>query len=307
MKTTMFATAAAALLADLLLTSCGDGSTAEVADNYTPPATFTSSADADDLDKLDTTPPEQIEQDPDTVEKREILRDSESYQYLSAPNFIEPGAMYYVDTDQGLGQCSFGWTVREKGREDATYNLTAGHCGNPGDKVYMDPGGTEDPKQFIGIGEFVWQAFDSEAAATQGGDDYALIQFYPEFVDKDIMTGTPNFQLFGQQGDLELAGWEDAAWLEKNKPYMCRLGWRSGITCGEYQEMVDETNVAFDGITDHGDSGGVIWAFDPADSSMGSIRAVAITSWVDFAEDAATTNGKTIDKVMTGLDLEILN
>lgn len=306
MKTSRAAAGISALAVSLVLASCSDGSTAKVVDNYTPPATFTDAADTQDLGKLDTSSPEKVEQDPETIEKREILRDSESYQYLSTPNYIEPSARYYVDSAEGLASCSFGWFVQEKGNRDATYNLTAGHCGNPGDKVYMDPSGTEDPRQFIGVGEFVWQAFDSESSAMNGGDDYALIQFYPELVDEDVMTGTPNFQIFGKQGELELAGWEDSTWLEKNKPYMCRLGWRSGITCGEYQKMVDDTNVAFDGITDHGDSGGVIWAFDPADSSMHTIQAVAITSWVNFAEDAATTNGKTIDKVMTGMDLGVL-
>lgn len=291
MKNPMLATAAAALSVGFLLASCGDGSTAEIADNYAPPATFTESVDAEAVDNADIREPDRIEADTSAVEDRKIYRDSESYAYLDTSSYIEPGMKYYVDTAEGIGQCSFGWTVEFKDDPGILYNLTAGHCGDVGDKVYVDLDQTGDPSRYIHVGTFAWQLYDEQTM----DDDYSMIQFLDGA--ERFMTGTPNLLIGGEQGELDLLGWEDAAWLEKTKPYMCRLGYRSGLSCGNYQEMVGHNEVAFDNITDHGDSGGVIWAFDPEDASGRGIRAVAITSW-GTSEDATTTVGQTIDRVM---------
>lgn len=290
MKTTPLAAGLSALAVSFLLASCGDGSTAKIADNYTPPATFTETVDTADIDSSDIREPGRVTAD-SSVQDRKIYRDSESYTYLESSSYIEPGMKYFVDTAEGLAQCSFGWTVEFKNDPGTFYNLTAGHCGEVGDKVYMDFEGTGDPSHYIHVGTFAWQLYEE----TTMDEDYSLIQFL-EGAEK-YMTGTPNLLVGGDREELNLLGWEDAGWLEKTKPYMCRLGFRSGLSCGNYQEMVDDNEVAFDNIVDHGDSGGVIWAFDPDDSSGRGIRAVAITSW-GTRDDATTAVGQTIDKVM---------
>ncbi|GAC56704.1 hypothetical protein GOHSU_12_00940 [Gordonia hirsuta DSM 44140 = NBRC 16056] len=248
--------------------------------------------------------PGQVEQDGNKVKKREILRDSSSYQYLSAPQRLEPGAKYHVARNGKLtSSCSLGWTVRQKSDPNRLFNLTAGHCGNKGDDVYLDPKGAGNPSDMVKIGRFAWSKYDGDSKITTG-DDYALIELLPEM--KQYLTGTPNMTLFDQKQSVVLQGWQSAEWLAQAKPYMCRLGYRSGITCGQFQDLEHGTNVSFDGITDQGDSGGVIWAFDPADTGRTKIYAVAVTSWVNFGQDAATSNGKTIDRAMKGLDLQIL-
>ena len=105
---------------------------------------------------------------------------------------------------------------------------------------------------------------------------------------------------------VEIRGYADASWLSANQPYMCRLGFRTGLSCGSYEEITNEYTVTFANITDHGDSGGVIWAFDPNDSSQKNIYAVAVNSYTS-EYDATTVGGKLIEPVMTDFDLTIFN
>lgn len=294
MKKCMPSAAVAVLSSVLVLTACGDGPTASVAESRDAPSTFAESVDTEGIDEREIQEPDRIEQDSSSVEERQIYRDSDSYRYLESSSYIEPGMKYYVETSDGIGECSFGWTVRVDEDPDSLYNLTAGHCGDVGDEVYMDLDQTGDPAHFIHVGTFAWQLFEGESDATAGGDDYALIQFLDGA--EEFMTGTPNLWFGDTQEDLELVGWEDAVWLEENQPYMCRLGFRSGLSCGEFLEMTQASEVAYDNIQDHGDSGGVVWAFDPSDPMMTTIRAVAVTSWGSTA-DATTAYGKTVDRV----------
>lgn len=279
-----------AVVAALTLTACSDGPTRPRAK---------SAASGDKSESADAGSPNSSED----AERQKILRDSTAYEHLSTPDIIEPGAKYVVDGAEGVGTCSVGWIVRSKKDPAVTYILTAGHCGKKGETVYIDPKDSGDLKNAIPIGKFVWSDFEEQELVA--GPDYALIQLDPKVATEEYMTGTPRVSVNRGQ-PIELVGGQDVAWLTKTKPFMCRLGWRSGITCGTYLEMIGELTVVFKGITDKGDSGGVIFAFDPSDPAGSKVFAVAVTSWVNFAEAADETNGKVIDPVMEKWGLSLI-
>lgn len=66
--------------------------------------------------------------------------------------------------------------------------------------------------------------------------------------------------------------------------------------------MTSAMSVVFDNISDHGDSGGAIFAFDP--TGQNAVYAVAVNSYLRTA-DAASAGGKIIEPVMTEYDLQI--
>ncbi|GAA4658955.1 hypothetical protein [Gordonia humi] len=270
-------------------------------------AAFILGADSDETEDTGTgaTPslgaePSQVEIDTDKVGSGEVMRDSTNFKHLSTPQRIMPGAKYVVSSGDSLSFCSFGWMVREPTEPNQIYNLTAGHCGKPGDVVYLDPSGKEDPSGFVQIGTFIAQDYAGEETI-KTGNDYALIAFDPAV--NEYISATPDIStLSGQK--LQVVGVATGADLAKWKPYTCHLGFRSGLSCGPFQKMTTETNLVFNGITDHGDSGGVIWSFEADDPTQ--IAASGIVSWVEFSEDAASTNGKTIDTVIEALGLQLL-
>ncbi|MGP5589778.1 hypothetical protein [uncultured Corynebacterium sp.] len=228
-------------------------------------------------------------------QNRPIIRNSEDFRFLENPDYLEPGARYLTDNGDGTTlSCSFGWLVGMES-EGRTFNLTAGHCGSVGDEVYVETSSGDT----VRVGQFVWQAYDGEANIGTA-NDYALIEFYDDVAGATV--GTPDVTF--DDIPVELAGWRDATWLEQTQPYMCRLGYRSGLSCGTFQEMTNTNTVMFDNISDHGDSGGAIWAFDPADPSGSKIYAVAVNSFIN-ENDATSAGGKTIDQVMEHFDMTI--
>lgn len=232
------------------------------------------------------------------VGERRIYQNSSKFRDLETSGMLEPGARYRTWHEDGSGpgswgSCSFGWFV---GTNTQIYNLTAGHCGEVGDAVYVHTSG-RDP---VYVGEFVHSDFDD--AKISSGPDYGLIQIESRYFD-NVVTN-PRVSMSGEP--VEIRGYADASWLSANQPYMCRLGFRTGLSCGSYEEITDEYTVTFANITDHGDSGGVIWAFDPNDSSQKNIYAIAVNSYTS-EYDATTVGGKLIEPVMTDFDLTIFN
>ncbi|MFH0411462.1 hypothetical protein ACG98H_05915 [Corynebacterium sp. L4756] len=231
----------------------------------------------------------------EAVGDRRIYRNSSKFRDLETAGYMEPGASYltWKNTADRWGQCSFGWWV---GNDTKIYNLTAGHCGEVGDKVYVDTSGGEQ----VHIGEFVYSAYDEGALVS--GPDYGLIEIHPDYFSYVVT----NPRVSMSDSPVRLQGVARTEWLESAKPYMCRLGFRSGLSCGSYEEMVNHYTVKFANITDHGDSGGAIWAFDPRDSTQTEIWAVAVNSYgSDY--DATFAAGKVIEPVMDEFDLKIFN
>ncbi|MDN6352998.1 MAG: S1 family peptidase [Corynebacterium sp.] len=199
-----------------------------------------------------------VPESPAIARERKVYRNSADFQFLDTDGTLAPGAKYIVDGSGGQGNCSFGWMVHPEGDNSRLLNLTAGHCGDVGDKIYSD---------YFG---------------------YA--------------SATPSVSMGSTQ--VEVKGWAGKDWLEENQPYMCRLGFRSGLSCGNFQQMTNDISMTYDAISDHGDSGGAVWAFDPSDSSQTSIYAVGVTSWLRY-EDAATAGAKTVESVMNAQNLKI--
>ena len=192
---------------------------------------------------------------------------------------LEPGARCRPWHEDGSGSCSwdscsFGWFV---GTSTQIYNLTAGHCGEVGDAAYVDISG----KDSVYINEFVHSEFNNARLST--GSDYDLIEIESHYFDNDVTKPCVHMS----DESVQIRGSADASWLEADEPYMCRLGFRTGLSCGPFPE-----------ITDQGDSGGVIWVFAPNDSSMQYIYAVAVNSYgSDY--DATMTGRRLVKPVMT--------
>lgn len=47
--------------------------------------------------------------------------------------------------------------------------------------------------------------------------------------------------------------------IQRDELYICRLGFRSGISCGYYIARRGEFVFQYRNISDHGDSGGPVW------------------------------------------------
>ncbi|MGP9723675.1 S1 family peptidase [Corynebacterium sp. AOP40-9SA-29] len=217
---------------------------------------------------------------------RKIYRNSRDFDYLNTMGKISPGVRYYIENG---GSCSFGWTVAKKDQPSRIYNLTAGHCGNEGDRVYITAASGEK----VNVGEFVESYFDGTPDNVGPGDDYGLIEIYSEY--QEYIEATPSVNVGGTP--LSLGGWRSAEWLESAKPYICRLGWRSGLSCGNFQDMLNAKTLTFDAIQDQGDSGGAIWAVDPTDQSEVNIYAVGVASF-GYVEDATTAGAKVVGPMM---------
>ncbi|WP_156324727.1 hypothetical protein [Corynebacterium lactis] len=222
-------------------------------------------------------------------ERRRIFRDSENWKHLESPIGVIPGGQYFVHHARGhVSTCSFGWLVRS--REDAgrLYNLTAGHCGKPGDEVFVEAG----PEKLLKVGTFIWTEHD-EFAPAGTGPDQALI----ELEDSAFAVGTPELD------KVTLVGHASMDWLQQNRPYLCRLGWRSGLSCGSFDRIVNQHLFRYDNISDKGDSGGVIWAQDPEDENR--IWAVGVTSFIQ-PSDAASAGGASIGGTMQRFNLAVV-
>lgn len=241
---------------------------------------------------------QRVRQDSSIPQKRKILRNSQDFESLEQGTLFTPGGKYYIEDSNGnVSKCSWGWTVYDPGNSGRVFNLTAGHCGNKGDKVYLE---TDDGEE-VNVGEFVWSALDGTMENIGPGRDYGLIEIYPKY--RKFIHTAPGVTWGGVP--VTVKGFWGPKELEQIRPYTCRLGWRSGLSCGDYQSMVSKYSFEFDGIQDHGDSGGIVWATDPRDPSNATAYAVGIASY-GSEEDATTPGAKVIQPVLEGLGLQLV-
>ncbi|MBY0789311.1 S1 family peptidase [Corynebacterium sp. MC-04] len=241
---------------------------------------------------------QRVRQDSSIPQKRKIIRNSQDFEYLEAGDQIAPGGKYFIeDLDGNFGECSWGWTVINPDDTDHVYNLTAGHCGSKRDKVYL----RADNGEYVNVGEFVWSVLDGTMENVGPGRDYGLIEIYPKYYK--IIHTTPDVAWGGVPTSVK-GSWGPEE-LEQNRPYTCRLGWRSGLSCGDYQSMVSKYSLEFDGIQDHGDSGGIVWATAPNDSSHATAYAVGIASY-GREDDATTPGAKVIQPVLDSFGLQLV-
>jgi len=211
-------------------------------------------------------------------ERTKVIRNSEGFQYLSERCFLLPGGQF----TNGKGLCPFGGFAIDPDRPSTLYNVTAEHCGQVGDPVYLQDSQGQD----VLVGEFVASTGD----ALDDGEDWAVIELF---------YGADDYQPTVE--NVEIAGWVPDEELREGN-MVCSLGYRSGVTCGEFVEPIGDHSFLAIGIRDHGDSGGPVWAVDPNDGSM---WAVGVTSW-GRVDDAIGSRYASIQPAMDKYGLKLV-
>lgn len=206
-----------------------------------------------------------------------VYRNSKDYEFLSEGGRIVPGAKYSTKA----GSCSFGWFVEVPNGDGRIFNLTAGHCGNAGDAVYVRGSGGRDFR----VGTFVETFYDRSA-----GQDWALI---------DMSVRPDAFNPPVEISMVELRGIDE---LDTFGGYVCALGWRSGLTCGDYSKKVGDYLFEHHGIRDHGDSGGAVWVYEPRSDPA---HAVGVVSAVVPA-DAAVSYSNSVSPALKKFGVTLL-
>lgn len=202
-----------------------------------------------------------------------IYHSSDDWDWLATPGKVVPGGQYQNDTDGGT--CSVGWIVSH---EQRSFILTAGHCGNIGDKISI----SDSNGRRVQVGSFVESRYNGT-----GGVDDGLIQLWDNrYVDSSIPV------------QATLAGWKSAEWVRQNQPRICRIGYRTGYSCGDYLTQ-NSAVVEFRNIADKGDSGGPV--FTVVD---GKVYAIAVNSY-GSRTDATRAGASMIDSPMTKWGLTI--
>lgn len=115
---------------------------------------------------------------------------------------------------------------------------------------------SQDP---VYAGGFVHSNFDDAKLST--GPDHGLSETESRYFDNDVT----NPRVSRSDKSVQIRDYADASWLVANEPYMCRLGVRTGLSCGYFEEITNQYTVTFANITDQGDS---------AESSGLSIRRI---------------------------------
>lgn len=181
-------------------------------------------------------------EEPSALEK--IFRNSTGFWHLSSPGKIIPGAAIWNSVS---GQaCSAGW-IFQRGEE--LLLSTAGHCGEVGDVFTVgSPDGSRTP-----IGKIVLSDYDSPIDL--GVNDFALIS-----IDEPSLIGSfvPLNDAF-LPTDLSYSMPRTARVPDLTNITICGLGFRSGISCGPFEEWGRQGEIYFRRISDHGDSGGPIF------------------------------------------------
>lgn len=188
---------------------------------------------------------------PAQAELHQASSTAASIPMLSMVSSPAPG-VEFTNTSKGI-TCAFGFKAV---REGVTGYITAGHCGDAGDQVAIS---TIAGKR--AVGRFEW----SLGSPLQGGShDLAFIRIDSVVVDGAVarVGKAPSATLTRE--DMELA-----------HPDLCKVGPKSGDTCGEVTpESFGPGVVNFDAPSLHGDSGSPIFAR----TREGEVVAVGILS-----------------------------
>lgn len=169
--------------------------------------------------------------------------------------YLTPGSEYFTRT----GICSSGFFVTIDGRP---FMLTAGHCGKPGDPIFMNTVyGQRQVGTFIPEGHFLIDKDPSEYFDPEY--DFALVAL------NDFGASLVHPAVGGQ---FELSGYIDARSL-RNQDVVCRIGRTRGYSCGRYLNHMNSEIFRVSNISSQGDSGGPLFAIID-----GKYYAVGMTS-----------------------------
>lgn len=229
-----------------------------------PAAAFSSGSSS----TLDVAPPQSVPQ-PDSDQP---YWDRQNWGWLEYPGALLPGGLL-ANTRTGA-TCSAGYLV---GHDNKDYVLTSGHCGQVGDSFTIN----DAYGNYREIGYIEYRQEDP-------GVDYSLIRL----TDYDSVSAALPL-------DVELAGWISTDQLMEMRPELCRLGYRSGLSCGPLRGLDRDGRIHFTAIANHGDSGGPVFAI-----IGGKAYAVGITTG-GFAQDATLVVADPIDRILAAYGLHL--
>lgn len=133
--------------------------------------------------------------------------------------------------------CTLGYVL--PGADGKAEGVTAGHCGKVGDSV-LDKDGT-----YLG---YIADSLDDY------NGDIARIRF-DGLPGGSLTTWVPN-----QGKMLPVLGSMSFADVMQTQPILCKVGRTTGESCGPLQGAPGKAQVAFAAVSDHGDSGGPVYA-----------------------------------------------
>lgn len=266
-----------------------DGSDAQVSNFYFPPKNFlapqSESSPTRQAQRQHAQPqqPQAQAVDPQRIDPRNngagvtgrddnlgiYYHNKQDWLFLEAPGKVVPGAKIY---NVNKSYCSTGFIAS---RENRTFIVTAGHCGDVGDQFYVNDqyGGS------LVVGEMVESFYERDNTGFIG-TDIGLIEIYDDakpYVDSALPVNS------------RLKGWITPAQAGQGNMTICRLGATTGYSCGKFVEVDRAGQFVFRNIADRGDSGGAIFAFDGTDAwalgvtSNGSDYNKTLTSGMEIA------------------------
>ncbi|MDO4908697.1 MAG: hypothetical protein Q3962_02445 [Corynebacterium sp.] len=266
------------------------------------------------------TSPDCVNQDDIDATNRPICSNTNAWRFLNYAHSIGPGTRILRAAEGGNGQsvsCSIGWIGKYQ-LGSTSYDpviYTAGHCGKVGSKWYYlkakdnDPTGQRYDQVYIGqtVMNFACTySPDADNCKNTGNMldyDLSVIQIDPAFTaahkdDGVIQPGLTQSELdnivqpIKQKNGWDFTGYNlsNLNWgapmsydeIDKTNPLICRLGWKTGMSCGVKSTTVSGTStltqylMSFTTSAEQGDSGGTVFAI-----TKDGLRPVGIhtSSW----------------------------
>ncbi|AZA12954.1 S1 family peptidase [Corynebacterium choanae] len=166
-------------------------------------------------------------------DKRMTYQNSKKWQHLLHPETITPGARLVTEH----GACSAGIFAHDTSRE---YMIWAGHCGELNETVYVEDGAGQ------------WRRFGTVVERESDGHqvDFGIVDITDTTVPWSSQIGL----------EYEGAGTLTGEELDRQQPSICRLGYRTGLACGDFGKILNENMFSAYASADHGDSGGAVFA-----------------------------------------------
>ncbi|UIZ92698.1 hypothetical protein JZY91_02695 [Corynebacterium sp. CNCTC7651] len=180
----------------------------------------------------------------------DVFHSSSDLQWLQRPGMVFPGARYttYGPDGKAKGNCSFGWMLQDP-QTRTYYNATAGHCGVVGDRVYIQ----KNDGTMVFAGRFVESTGKPK---TPDALDLAIISLEGSQARISSSLPTKYLKIIPAKPVTKVMR---SAELEQTQPFICRLGYRTGLSCGYYLRPVNRDVFLHISPADNGDSGGPIW------------------------------------------------
>lgn len=168
--------------------------------------------------------------------------DTDRAPQLMKAGLLAPGTAIYNERT-GM-RCSTGHIAGNEGR---VYVITAGHCGDTGDRFYY----RNASNHRVIFGEMRLESDNTNLNGFVNSTDVGLIEIT-----------NPRARYNSNPGlDGPLVGWISYEELERKRPTICRIGSTRGFSCGNYLGINrDVGGFYFANDASKGDSGGAVYA-----------------------------------------------